>query len=154
MTTTIPVARQDVYRFSDDLSEDAIPFTESAPNPGEIDRENLVLRKLGVRCWGRLYHFRNFYQHGWGDGHGRTLSPRALEIFYRFIEEAVFPQGINPSLFLTDDGHLELCWDSQCGGAVQVEFTPSGAEYFIERLDSEDTVPFTEISLLAKRVLA
>lgn len=26
MTTTIPVARQDVYRFSDDLSEDGIPL--------------------------------------------------------------------------------------------------------------------------------
>jgi hypothetical protein len=122
--------------------------------PDEADREELVIRKLGAKGWGRLHHFRNYYSTGWGDGRGRPLSPRSLEAFYRFMEVAAFPGGKFPSLFLTDDGNLELCWEDANGKALQVEFTPSGAEYFIEATGEEAKASHTELSEIAAKLAA
>ena len=79
MTSFIPVDHFSPYRVSDDLREDRIGRAVFQPAPGEADREELLLKKLGPRGWGRLRHFRYYYDPGWGDGKGRPLSARALE---------------------------------------------------------------------------
>lgn len=118
------------YRLADDL----LPMPEAGrlmrAEPGEADREELLLRKLGPRGWGRLYHFRHFYGPGWGEGQGRALSPRAIEAFYNFLERVDFPAGVQPSIFLTDDGGLELSWEDTGGKAVQAAFLPSHVEVY------------------------
>src|SRR6267143_4885583 len=127
-TTTIPQPTRTAYRLSDDLVEYGTPNVRT-PFPDEAEREEIVLAKLGNRGWGRLHHFRHYYSAGWGDRCGKPLSPRALETFYRFLEQAQFPSNCTPSLFLTDNGTLELCWEDNFGKSVHFEFTPNGIEF-------------------------
>ncbi|CAN5427382.1 hypothetical protein BH20VER3_BH20VER3_03140 [soil metagenome] len=102
----------------------------------------------------RLHHFRHYYSAGWGDGSGKPLSPRALEAFYRFMESAKFPGNAKPSLFLTDEGGIELCWEDAAGKAVQVEFKSTGIEFYVEANRIEDSVPNSEAKELAARLAA
>lgn len=152
MTNIPPQSRHSVYQLSENLRPEAIPLSFRVVAPSEAEREELVLRKLGVKCWGRLHHFRHCYSQGWGEGAGKPLSPRALEAFYRFVQGAEFSDAKKPSLFLTDAGNLELCWEDQNGKAVQVEFTPTGAEFFLESDGVEDAVPHTHLIELSKRL--
>ncbi len=149
MTTQLLPARQSSYELSDDLRGSSIPsaIRSSAPNEGE--REDLVLKRLGVSAWGRLHHFRNYYSQGWGDGSGKPLSPRALEGFYRFVAAAQLPQHRPPSVFLTDEGTLELCWEDAEGKAIQIEFTQTGAEFFREASGEERLLSFDQLSEIA-----
>jgi hypothetical protein len=133
-------SRSTGYVLTSDLEEEGRLNALLPVPPDDADREELLLRKLGARGWGRLHHFRNYYSSGWGDGSGRPLSPRSMEAFYRFLEVAQFPAGKSPSVFLTDQGRLELCWEDATGKAVQVEFTPAGAEYFIEATGEEGEI--------------
>ena len=117
-------------------------------------RKKLLLSKLGPKGWGRLHHFRHYYSAGWGDGSGRPLSPRALEAFYRFLESARFPEDSMPSVFLTDDGCIEVCWEDPEGKAVQVEFRPTEIELYLEAKQLEEFVPANEAKELARRLAA
>lgn len=140
------------YQLSEALSREPSRAIIPTP-PDECEREELLLNQLGVRGWGRICHFRQFYGSGWGTGAGRPVSPRALEGLYRFLEQATFPQGRNPSVFLTDDGNLELCWEDSAGKAVQVEFTPAGAEFYVESSAREESVDYSEIAKLAAELI-
>lgn len=86
------------------------------------------MQKLGARCLQRIQQFRHSYDEGWGDGKGKPLSHRALESLYRFLEVFDFPEGKKPSVFLTDQGGLELVWEDSLGKSVQVEFRPNEVE--------------------------
>ena len=152
MTTTIPQPRQSFYDLSENLRTDSSPPGIRTPPPSEAEREELLLSKLGAKGWGRLHHFRNYYSAGWGDGTGKPLSPRALEVFYRFLQAAQFPQGIAPSVFLTDEGTIELCWEDKRGKAVQVEFRPNDIELYVEADEHEDSVPVSDAKALASRL--
>jgi len=132
MTSTLPQLKGNAYRLSEDLQENGVAPNVRTPFPDEAEREELVLAKLGTRGWGRLHHFRHYYSAGWGDRSGRPLSPRALETFFRFLEAAKFAVNTTPSLFLTDTGTLELCWEDASGKAIQVEFTSIGIEFYLE----------------------
>ena len=92
------------------LREQAQALSVRRTAPDEWAREELLLRKLGAKGWGRVYQFRNCYGSGWGEN-GRVLSPRALDAFFRFVEAASFPSGSTLSVFLTDRGGIELCWE-------------------------------------------
>jgi hypothetical protein len=142
------------YELGEALREQSVSLAVRPAAPDEADREEVVLRKLGPRGWGRLHHFRYFYGSGWGEGAGKPLSPRALEGFYRFLEQAQFPEGVTPSLFFTDAGHLELSWENPAGAAVQVEFTPAGAECYREAIDSERSFTYSHLPELLREISA
>lgn len=93
--------------------------------------ESIVTKKLGARGWGRVDAFMNHYGPGWGNGN-RPLSPRALAALCKFLERHVFPSAITPSVFLTDDGHLELCWEDSTGKSTQLEFGPEQVKFYVE----------------------
>jgi hypothetical protein len=152
MTATLPQPSQLFYQLSDNLRADTPMVGVRTPPPSETEREELLLSKLGPRGWGRLYHFRYYYSAGWGDGTGKPLSPRALEAFYRFLEPAQFPQGTLPSVFLTDEGNLELCWEDRDGKAVDIEFRPTDIEFYSEAQDVEGSVPADQAKALANRL--
>jgi hypothetical protein len=138
------------YCLADALREPAAVDAVQRIQPDERSREELLLRKLGAKGWGRVHHFRNFYPSGWGE-HGRVLSPKALDAFFRFLQVAEFPGG-GPSVFLTDRGGIELCWEDREGKSVQVEFTGSGAEFYREETEEEGEVAFDSLAQLAGRL--
>ena len=150
-TLSLPIERT-AYRLIEELRESAaVPGVRRAA-PDELAREELLLRKLGSKGWGRVHHFRNYYDSGWGEN-GRVLSPKALDAFFRFVEEANFP-GRNPSVFLTDGGGIELCWEDRDGKATQVEFTAKGVEFYKAATDEEGSVFFDALAALARRLSA
>jgi hypothetical protein len=155
MTTVLPQpSLQLVYQLSDNLRAETTVFGVRRVAPSEGEREELLLSKLGAKGWGRLHHFRHYYSAGWGGGSGKPLSPRALETFYRFLESARFPQGSVPSVFLTDEGYIEVCWEDADDKAVQVEFKPAEIEFYVEAQELEDSVPASEVKELARRLAA
>jgi len=119
-----------------------------------MDHRDLLLRKLGPKGWGRVYQFRNYYESGWGEK-GRVLSPKALDAFLRFLEEATFPADkTSPSVFLTDRGGIELCWEDPSGKSVQVEFTGTGAEFYKAATDEEGAVALDALTQLPRLLSA
>ena len=140
------------YRLVDELREPAAVAAVRRTAPDELAREDLLLRKLGPKGWGRVHHFRNYYASGWGEN-GRVLSPKALDAFFRFVEEAQFPAG-GPSVFLTDRGGIELCWEDRNGKPVQVEFTGTGAEFYKAATDEEGVAAFDGLAQLSRRLSA
>jgi hypothetical protein len=154
MTSTFPQPTRDAYRLSDDLRENGGTANVRTPLPDEADREELLLAKLGLRGWRRLHHFRRDYSAGWGERSGKPLSPRALETFFRFLERATFPKNSTPSLFLTDNGGLELCWEDAFGKSVQVEFTSTGIEYYLESRKFEGVAPAARAADMATELTA
>ncbi len=129
MPVLAPAYTQCAYRLAENLQPPSEPDRLAHAEPGSAAREELLLAKLGPRGWGRLHHFRRFYSPGWGEGRGRSLSPRATEAFFSFLAAARFPEGVQPSLFLTDEGGLELAWEEN-GEAVQVAFQPGRLELY------------------------
>jgi hypothetical protein len=154
MTTTLPQPRQFVYRLSDNLRNEAPLLGVRPAAPSESEREELLLSKLGAKGWGRLHRFRHYHSAGWGDGSGSPLSPRSLETFYRFLEAITFPANAKPSVFLTDEGFIELCWNNELSKSVQVEFRPTEIDFYVEADEVEETVLATEATQLAKRLAA
>lgn len=140
------------YVFVKGLHEHAQPSSVRAAEPRGWERQAVVLRKLGPKAWVRVSLFRNYYEPGWGEN-GKVLSPRALEAFFRFVEGATFPAGKrSPSLFLTDGGGVELCWEDRNGKPVQVEFTTTGAEFYEAATEAEGSVPFEGLAELCRRL--
>ncbi|PYK27100.1 MAG: hypothetical protein DME59_05395 [Verrucomicrobia bacterium] len=70
------------------------------------------------------------------------------------MEAATFPQNSQPSLFLTDAGGVELCWEDSSGEAVQVEFGSAQIEFYVEAQEVEDSVPNSNAQELARRLAA
>lgn len=136
------------YCLVEALREPAAIAAVRRTAPDELAREDLVLRKLGPKGWGRVHHFRNYYASGWGEN-GRALSPKALDAFFRFVEDARFP-AVGPSVFLTDRGGIELCWEDCEGKSVQVEFTGTGAEFYKASTGEEGVVTFVGLAQLAR----
>ncbi len=153
MTTLSFPTQSSAYTLVEGLRESASGLSVRRAAPDEWAREELLLRKLGPKGWGRVYHFRNYYGSGWGEK-GRVLSPRALDAFFRFVEGANFPAAATPSVFLTDRGGIEICWEDPDGKSVQVEFTGTGAEFYKAATDEEGVVALDGLAQLSRLLLA
>ena len=149
MIATLPTLKWDAYTLDEALRGNAPLDPVYTPPPNEADREEMLLKKLGPRGWGRMHQFRYFYQPEWGDSRCKPLSPRALESFYRFVEALQIPFDCVPSLFLTDSGGLELRWEVN-GNDVQVEFSTSGIEYCLPHVGVESFVAHSDAVSLAQ----
>ena len=120
---------------------DSIPSRVVAFEPGQSEREQLILDKMGTNGWGRWQYFRKVFSGGWGNNGQKPLSPRSQDMFFLALERIVFPEGVIPSLFLTDDGFLELAWRDKNGKAIQIEFGSTESEIYVEETETEITFP-------------
>jgi hypothetical protein len=152
MTTLMPPPQTRAYALVNDLCESATLTNIHRSAADEWAREDLLLAKLGARGWGRVHHFRNYYASGWGEHAGRVLSPRGLGAFFQFMEAFTFPGGVVPSVFLTDRGGIELCWEDENGKSVQVEFTRTDAEFYREATSEEGVVAHGALKELLQRL--
>ena len=140
MTICLPPPSASSYRLVDELRE---PMGISSVHRIAMDDlavEQSLLAKLGARGWGRIHHFRNHYNQPWGEQQAAPVSPRALDNLTRFVAAATFPPGKLPSVFLTDAGGLELCWEEAGGAARQIEFKPDGLDYYIAATAEEGSM--------------
>jgi hypothetical protein len=152
MTTLSPPTTPLAYTLAEGLRKPSAASTILGGADEEWSREELLLRKLGPKGWGRVHQFRNYYESGWGEK-GRVLSPRALDAFFRFLEDASFPADRScPSVFLTDSGGIELCWENRDGKSIQVEFTGTAAEFYKAATDEEGAVAFDCLAQLSRRL--
>jgi hypothetical protein len=123
---------------------------ESAP----IARERLAKQKLGELGWQRICQFQN-YRAGWGEHNtGKALSSRVISDFFIFLDLVQFPENPDkPSVFLTDRGGLELCWEER-NFKVQVEFTDEFIEYFREDEPPEMQASSSAVEMVARNLSA
>ncbi len=139
----------DHYRTSSHFHSgtgDSSPGRIRSFEPGEAACEKLVLAKLGKNGWGRWQYFRKCFSGGWGERGQKPLSPKSQEAFFATLSILEFPASAKPSLFLTDDGHLELAWRDYEGKAIQIEFGATESEIYLESSAYEATVPNRELS--------
>jgi hypothetical protein len=120
----------------------------------DVAVEQALLTKLGARGWGRVHHFRNHYRQPWGEHGAGPVSPQALESLGRFVQLASFPSGRTPSVFLTDSGGLELCWEDASGAARQVEFKADAIDYFLAAVNEEGSVAHGVVGWVAEKMSA
>jgi len=119
-------------------------------SPDQLEKIDIVLDKLGGKGLQRLTQFQNYSIDSYEERQEAILSPCSLEGFYRFLKTMNFPK--ESSLFLTDAGFLELCWEDSSGQAIQVEFTSKGVESYVENTGQEDFVPYSNIEEIAKKL--
>lgn len=75
---------------------------------------------LGDHASARFDEFSQ-YRDGWDFGRGRRLSAGSVAALELFL--AAYPSfPTRPSLFLTQDGNLELAWEDDAGNRTDVEF--------------------------------
>jgi len=154
MRAALSHPQQTPYYLTEDLRDEGILLGLPRTTLSEGERDDLLYSKLGQKGWGRLHHFRNYYASGWGEGAGKPVSPRAMENLYRFLESATFPPKIEPSVFLTAEGYIELSWEDASGKAIQAEFRSTDIEIYIEAKGVEESVPSTRVHEVAKRLAA
>ncbi len=97
------------------------------------EHEQLILDKLGEHGLERIKLFLPGIMVGSMGG------------FIRFLSVFKFSPGEIPSVFLTSSGHIELCWEDASGKAIQFEFGPNSAEYYIESTGKEGSVEYSSI---------
>lgn len=112
----------------------------------------LVYAKLGNTAWQRFFDFSR-WPDGWAGVHSQSIAWGTYRNFERFLDAARFATSqIPPSLFLTDEGHIELSWNARNGSAISVTLTPAGADYFVESQSEEQSVQTDGIEALAGRL--
>jgi hypothetical protein len=121
----------------------------ASPPPPEIPR--LVYAKLGDAAWQRFHDFSR-WPDGWAGPNSRAITWGTYHNFGKFLAAARFATNRTPpSLFVTDDGLIELAWEARDGSAINVTLTPEGATYFIESQGEEARVTSEGLSQLAER---
>ena len=96
-------------------------------------------RILGENGQRRFQEF-TLYESGWDLARGVPLSLHSIATLDTFLGQLPELAALQPSLFLTHDGNLELGWEDANGNALEIEFWPDRVEYYIEALDEERTI--------------
>ena len=146
MSIRFPFADPRVYQLDDDLRSNIDPGMWSSTL--SADEQDLLIKKLGDRGWGRMLLFTKYYTPGWGEGN-KQVSPRGQAVMLRFLEHVTFREGANPSIFLTDEGELELAWSDAKGSPIQLVFGPNGVEVYHESAHREEVLAPNQYSRLA-----
>lgn len=147
MSIKFPFADPRVYRLDDDLRSNIDQGMWSSTL--SADEQDLLIKKLGDRGWGRMLLFTKYYKTGWGEGN-KEVSPRGQAAMLRFLEHVDFRVNADPSVFLSDDGELQIAWNDENGLAVQILFGPGSIEVFHEAQRREESLPLTAYRKLAE----
>ncbi|MBZ0104655.1 MAG: hypothetical protein K8H84_03400 [Sulfuricella denitrificans] len=104
--------------------------------PRLSDHAQVILGENAARRFGVFQQ----YSSGWGDGHGEQLSASstaALNYFLNYFDD--FP--VEPSLFLTTTGNLQLAWEGLDGKAIELDFFEDHIVSYIEYMEEEKRTP-------------
>lgn len=148
MSLTLPFDLQRPYKFEQRIQE--VQKLGAWPAALSPDEEDLLIQKLGARGWVRLVQFSNFYGPGWGEGHNKQLSPKGQASFLLFLTQVTFREGADPSVFLTDNGELELAWEDAQGHPIQLVFGRTGIGTYTGRNEREENHPHSDVAKVAQ----
>lgn len=116
----------------------------------DYDIHHLVHRKLGKRFAERFEQLK-------GIPLENSIGPKteSLNSFRKFLESIGELERANPSLFLTDEGNLEMVWEDSEGKSVQFEFQNEAIEHYREATNFEQITSIEKLeSLLFRSELA
>lgn len=147
MSNKLAFAEPRVYKLEEDLqvNMDQGMWTTTL----SADEQDLLIKKLGDRGWGRMLLFTKYYTPGWGEGN-KQVSPRGQATFMRFLKLVTFREGADPSVFLSNDGELQVAWNDMEGKAVQLLFGPNTIEVFHEAAHRDEPLPLSAYDKLAQ----
>jgi len=105
-----------------------------------------ALKIIGEHGASRFNSFKE-YPEGWGgDGHKLSFaSVGAMTYFINSFERPIH----NPSIFMSRVGNIQLGWDTEARGYVELEFFSDHVEYYIESKDEESSIPLKDIRKLS-----
>ncbi len=152
MILHLPPPPPSSYRMVEELREPMATASVQRVSVDDLPVEEALLSKLGARGWGRVHHFRNLYNRPWGEKGNAPVSPRAFEALSLFITAATFPEKKLPSVFLTDNGGLELVWEDAAGKSRQVEFKSDGIEYYLAATEEEGSCDLDGLPDLVRKL--
>jgi hypothetical protein len=105
-----------------------------------------AITALGEHNVGRFLELKAL-QDGWDFGRGKALQSASLRSMESFLAQYhSFPERC--SLFLSEQGNLELVWRSEENATTSLEFYPDHIEYYVETLDKEGAVTLNDIPTL------
>jgi hypothetical protein len=123
-------------------------FVTSLPTPS-AHQNHVIAEKLGHHGLKRIQQFRS-YEPGWDFGRGKAMSEIGFLGLYQFIKDYNLPAGQWPSVFLTNNGHLELAWKNPEGARIQAEFGPAKVEFYREDTGDEGEMAVSDASKVAE----
>lgn len=100
---------------------------------------------LGKHGQSRLAEFRE-YPPGWDDGIGKPFDEVSLSVLEYFLT-AYDRFDVPPSIFFSREGNVILGWEDASGGVIELEFTRSGIEFYVECAGAEGEVALDAESL-------
>ena len=75
-----------------------------------------VKELIGENGVSRYYEFREKYHDGWDHGRGKKLSTHSTAMLIYFVSNLKNIDISAPSIFLTYNGNLQLCWEDEKKG--------------------------------------
>ena len=72
-----------------------------------------------------------------------TLSHNSITLFFMFVCAVLnknWQPSTTPSVFMTDEGFLQLVWEDSNGHTIELEFTNNGIEYYFESSGKEGSI--------------
>ena len=104
--------------------------------------QEILLAKLGQRALERMLQFKKY------DG-SFEIKPETQAVFMRFLEQMNFRPSVDPSIFLSSHGELEIAWNDAEKRAVQLVFSPEGILVFHEAAKREELLPHSAYRTIA-----
>lgn len=152
MSSQIPYITDRAYELGGEFKDKQV--LSAWPLPLSSGEQDLLITKLGAKGWVRVLHFTEFYGPGWGEGRNKQLSPKGQAAFLLYLQHAIFPAGAEPSVFLTDNGELELVWEDARQHSIQLTFGSQGIDLFHDRGEAaeERRVTHREAPVLAQQL--
>jgi hypothetical protein len=106
---------------------------------------------LGENGADRFRDFSNL-RDGWDGGSGKPLSPSSMANFELFVNRFADLVPTEPSLFVSDEGHLVLGWEDKDGGRLEVEFAEGTFEFFRETTNTGGVIEIGRLDELGRRL--
>lgn len=151
----VTIKSMGAYSLSADLTDSSCDrgYAFVSFEDGFAEREELIIQRLGVHVWGRWRFFRSHFTGRWGEAGNKPLSPLAQEAFFDALPSLQIHGRQSPSLFLTDEGNLELVWEDDEGQSIQVEFGPYDSEVYVESSGLDEVVPNDQLNARLDSIL-
>ena len=90
-----------------------------------------LISKIGENAAERFSNMTEYHDN-WGGNNEKCLSPYSVRTMCMFLD-AVDKFDTVPSIFLTNEGTLQLGWEDADGNEIEIDFLPDLIYYYVPR---------------------